>query len=386
VKRVLLVSYEYPPLGGGGGVILRDLARELARRIEVTVLTTHRRGLAREEREGALEIVRTPVFLRDADATASLPSMLSFPPSSLLTGSRLLRQRSYDLVHTSFAVPSGPGGLLLARRFRLPHVLMIHGGDIWDPSKRLSPHRTPLLKQTVRRVLHASDRVVAQSQDTVRRARAIYGAREVDCVPLAINPPQVESASRADLGLDPDAMLLATVGRLIPRKGLDDLIDLVAGIRDPRIHLLVIGEGPLREMLEDRARQLAPNRIHFTGFVAEERKWQLLAAADLYVSTTLHEGFGIVFLEAMASGLPVICYDEGGQRDFLDETVGALVPAGDLAAFRRRLEEHVGDPALRARKGEAGRLRAREYSMERFAQRYLEIYEQALRRRRAVGA
>ncbi len=379
MRRVLFVSYEYPPLGGGGGVILRDLAEELARRIEVTVLTTHRRGLERRERQGALEIVRTPVLLRNADATASMASMLSFFPSSLRAGRALLRERPADLVHTSFAVPSGPGGLLLARGADLPHVLSVHGGDIWDPSKRLSPHRTPLLKQTVSWVVHGSDRVVASSRDILRRTREIYADRHVDHVPLAIAPPRVPPASRAALGLDPEALLLVTVGRLIPRKGLPDLIDVVGRLDDPRVRLLVVGEGPLRADLEARAQSRAPGRVEFAGFVSDERKWQLLAASDLYVSTSMHEGFGIVFLEALESGLPVLCYDEGGQTDFLDEEVGALVAAGDQGAFLRRLREHVADPALSARKGEAGRRRARDYHVDRFADRYLEIYEQCLR-------
>jgi L-malate glycosyltransferase len=387
VKRVLLVTYEYPPLGGGGGVIFRDLAEELARRIEVTVLTSGRRGLPEGEHRGSLEIVRTPVLWRRANATASLPSLLSFFPSSLRAGTRILGAHAFDLVHASFAVPSGPSSLLLARRFDLPHVLSVQGGDIWDPSKLLAPHRTPLLRQTVRWVIQRSDRVVASSRDTIDRARAIYGEREIDCVPLAIRPPQVAPATREALGLDADAVVLITVGRLIRRKGLESLLDLIGEIPDPRIHLVVVGEGPLRGALEARARAgRAAGRIHFAGFVEEERKWQLLRTADLYVSTTLHEGFGIVFLEALESGLPVVCYDQGGQRDFLDESVGALVPFGDAVAFRRRAEEHVRSPELRARKGEAGRRLARNFYVDRFADRYLEIYEQCLRQRRASPA
>jgi glycosyltransferase involved in cell wall biosynthesis len=380
-RNVLIVTYEYPPLGGGGGVIFRDLAEELAREIDVTVLTSGRAGLAAQERHGRLEIVRVPVLMRNAESTASLPSMLSFFPSSLKVGRRLMRERQFDLVHTSFAVPSGPSGLLLARKFGLPHVLSLHGGDVYDPSKTLSPHRTPLLKQTVRWVIHGSDRVVAQSSDTRQRAVSIYGERTVDTIPLAIRPPEFEPVPRASLDLDlgPDDVVLATVGRLVARKGLAELIEILADLADPRFKLVVVGEGPEREALEARARECGvADSLRFTGFVAEEMKWQILAAADLYASTSLHEGFGIVFLEAMENRLPVICYDRGGQVDFVDDEVGRLVPLGESGRFRDALLELAGNATLRASLGQAAKRRAADYSIGRYAERYQQIYSECL--------
>jgi glycosyltransferase involved in cell wall biosynthesis len=380
-RNVLIVTYEYPPLGGGGGVIFRDLAEELAREIDVTVLTSGRAGLAPHERDGRLEIVRVPVLMRNSESTASLPSLLSFFPSSLKAGRRLLRERPFDLVHTSFAVPSGPSGLLLARKFDLPHVLSLHGGDIYDPSKALSPHRTPLLKQTVRWVIHGSDRVVAQSSDTRQRALSIYGKRAIDTIPLAIRPPPFERVPRSalDLDLGPDDIVLATIGRLVARTGLAALIEILADLADPRFKLVVVGEGPEREALEARARECGvADSLRFTGFVAEELKWQILAASDLYVSTSLHEGFGIVFLEAMENQLPVICYDRGGQVDFVNDEVGRLLPLGESARFRDELRSLAGDPKLRANLGEAAKRRAADYTIGRYAERYQTIYSECL--------
>jgi glycosyltransferase involved in cell wall biosynthesis len=384
-RRLLIVSYEYPPLGGGGGVIFRDLAEELAQHMQVTVLTSGRAGLPARETHGRLEVVRTPVWMRNTDATASLPSLLSFFPSSFASGYRLLRSRRYDLVHSSFAVPSGPSGLLLARLFGLPHVLSVHGGDVYDPSKRLSPHRTPLLRETVAWVMRGSDRVVAQSNDTAARTRAIYGGRPADCVPLAVKPVPFERRSREALGLAQDQLVLITIGRLIARKGLDELLEVTAGLRE-QTRLLVVGDGPLRGDLERRARELGvAARVRFCGSVSDAEKWQLLAVSDLYVSTTLHEGFGIVFLEAMESGVPVICYDRGGQVDFVGPEVGALVPLGDRARFAAEVRRHAGDPRLRAAKACAARARARGYHVDRLAERYLGIYGECLEQRDSLA-
>jgi glycosyltransferase involved in cell wall biosynthesis len=380
-ERVLIVTYEYPPLGGGGGVIFRDLAEELAQSMEVTVLTSGRRGLPAQERSGKLEVIRVPVLLRNSDSTASLASMLSFFPSSLRTGRRLLEQRPFDLVHSSFAVPSGPSGLLLARKFGLPHVLSLHGGDVYDPSKLLSPHHTPGLKQTVRWVIQGSDRVVAQSSDTRQRAREIYGERKVDCIPLAARRPDFERAARGtlDLGLGTDDFVLVTVGRLVGRKDLGQLLQIVSDLGDPRFKLVVVGDGPERNALEAKAQALGlQSCVRFTGFVEEQRKWQILAASDLYVSTSMHEGFGIVFLEAMQSGLPVICYDRGGQVDFVSDDVGRLLPLGEAKRFRDELLILADDPKQLAGLGRAAEDRAADYSLTRHAARYKELYAECL--------
>jgi glycosyltransferase involved in cell wall biosynthesis len=234
----------------------------------------------------------------------------------------------------------------------------------------------------VRWVVQGSDRVVAQSTDTERRTREIYVDRQIDRIPLAFRPMECMPASRASLGLGESDRVLVTVGRLVARKGLDQLLRVVAGLDDPTLRLVVVGEGPERPALARACSTLGiAERVHFTGFVSEERKWQILSAADLYVSTTLHEGFGIVFLEALSRGLPVICYDEGGQTDFIDDGVGALVPLNDEAAFCEAVRRHLGVPDMIQKKSLAARSRAAEFSIERFTQRYQEIYAECLAER-----
>ena len=143
--NVLMLNYEYPPLGGGGGVLNQQLAEELSQNNQVTLITSQFGDQPSHEIRGGVEILRVPVLWRSNPNAATLLSMFSFFPTSLRTGYRLLHTRPFDLVHSMFAIPSAPSGFMLAKRFRLPHVLSILGGDVYDPSKRLSPHRAPLL-------------------------------------------------------------------------------------------------------------------------------------------------------------------------------------------------------------------------------------------------
>ena len=381
MKRVLMVNYEYPPIGGGGGVVTRDIAETLAGELDITVLTSSEGDLQIEQVRDGLRIVRTPVWGRHARSHASMASMLSFFPSSLRTGRKLAAEKPFDLVHTYFAVPSGPSGLLLARRFGVPHIVSLMGGDVYDPSKKLSPHRTPLLGRTVRWVMRKSDSVVAVSDDIRRRAEQYYGIEGIDRIHNAWNAVPYEPATREELGLGADDKVLITVARIVERKGLRQLLDVMDGIDDPRVRLVIVGEGPKREELQAQAQRLGlGERVVFTGFVSEERKWQLLHAADMYVSTAEHEGFGIVFLEGMAEGLPVISYDCGGQTEFLNDDCGFLVASGDKDRFRERVLELARDDVLRRAKSQVARDVAQEFTKERLAERWLRHYERVLGR------
>jgi glycosyltransferase involved in cell wall biosynthesis len=375
--RILFVNYEYPPLGGGGGVVTRDIAEELARRHEVDVLTSAGLGLAARERCGGVAVHRAPVLGRTERSTASILSMISFWPIGLAHGRQALGGRRYDVVNSWFAVPSGPVGAGLARQHAAPHVVTMAGGDVYDPSKWYTPDKNPVLGLTVRRVLVNADAHVAVSSDLARRARSLHGFRgPIEVIPLGMPAPAVAPASRRELGLDPDALYVATVGRLVRRKNLATLIAALARLRRDDVHLLVIGDGPEcpRLMAQAEACGLAA-RVQFRGFVPDETKYQLLAAADLFALASLHEAFGLVYLEAMHCGLPVIAARPGGQEDYLEEgRTGFLVPPGDLESLVRALVVLVGDGALRARMREHNRALAHRFTIRRTAARYESLF------------
>jgi glycosyltransferase involved in cell wall biosynthesis len=383
--KILFVNYEYPPLGGGGGVVMGALARELARRHEVTVLTSRALGLARESVEGGVRIIRAPVFVRRQLAVASFPSMLAFLPSGVVKGLALLRSGHFDVVNTHFVVPSGPVGQLLARVAGVPNVLSVHGGDLFDPSKQSSPHRHGWLRVPIRRMLNAADEVVGQSRDTVRHVAEIYGVgRRIELIPLGIErPPVVTGATREELGLPPGAFVMVTVGRLVARKSTLQLVHALASSARADAHLVVVGDGPDTVALQSAASAAGvAERVHLLGHVSDAQKYRALAAADIFVSTTQHEGFGLVFLEAMAFGLPVVCYDRGGQTDFLkSRETGHVIKLNDLADFTRALVELHDQPALRREIGRNNLQRVEAFFIDRCAERYEGVFAAVCERR-----
>lgn len=380
--KILFCNYEYPPLGGGGGVVMAALARQLGRRHEVTVLTSRAAQLPAESVDQTVRVVRVPVFFRRQLAVANLPSMLAYLPAGLARGCALARAECFDVINTHFVVPTGPLGHALARCYDIPNVLSAHGGDLFDPSKYSSPHRHAVLRAAVRSMLSSADAVVGQSRDTVRHVSDIYGVhRNVELIPLGIErPPPLTPVSRESLGLPRDAFVMVTVGRMVARKATVQLVDILAASALPDAFLLIVGDGPDTEPVRQRAAALGVSRqVRLLGQVPEQHKYAALSTADVFVSTSQHEGFGLVFLEAMAFGLPVVCYDRGGQTDFLATgTTGHVVRLNDTESFTHALRDLHDNMAARYAIGQHNRLQANDYCIDTCADRYEALFEQVV--------
>ena len=379
--KLLIFNYEYPPIGGGGGVVSSAIAEELAQRHRVCVITSAYGDLPRREERAGVEIVRVSVVSRKGLDVATLPSLLSYPPAAWLGAARLFWRERFDIINSHFAVPTGPGSLPVAKLAGIPHVLSLHGGDVYDPSKRLSPHRLGVLRAAVNTALRFSDRVVAQSTNTRDNVYRYYRYRgPIELIPLGIRRPAFEPATREALGLPTDVFLGVTVGRLVARKALDVLLRALQLPECADVHLALIGGGPESDELQRLAADLGiADRAHFLGRVSESRKWQVLHAGDVYVSSRLHEGFGLVYLEAMAVGLPVVTPDHGGQIDFLrDGESGFLVPPGQPAALAQAIARLKNQPELAAKIRQANLLQAPEHRIERCAEAYERLFEAVL--------
>src|SRR5262249_49574942 len=157
-------------------------------------------------------------------------------------------------------------------------------------------------------------------------------------IPLAIKRPAFPvNPVRQLYGFAENEILLVTVGRLIGRKANNQLLLMMSELPEKDIRLLILGSGPEEVPLKEEAeKRRLGKRVSFLGQVSESDKFAILSTSDIYVSTSQHEGFGLVYLEAMASGLPIICYNHGGQADFLkDEENGYLVPLNELNTFKQ---------------------------------------------------
>lgn len=380
--RIAVFICEYPPYGGGGGVAAQAIVRELQTSHAFTVFTSAMRDCSTHEVDGNIEIVRVPSICRKRRTNATLLELLSYWPASEYRGNQYFRRTAFDLIHSHFVVPSAVGADRLAQRFGLPHIVSIHGGDVYDPSKTLSPHRVPVLRRMIGRILGRATRVVAQSRDMRDRVLKLYANdRAVDVIPLGVPSACGDASARGPI--DGPGTRVVTVGRLVRRKAIESLLVVIAAIRRwslPATELLVIGDGPERHGLEAFARQLRLDQaVTFMGFVDDATKARVLASADLYASTSMHEGFGLSLVEAMQNGLPIVAYDTGGHLDFVVHGLhGLIVPGGALAAFAAAVVRGLTDAEFRKRCRDHGPVAAGALSVSACAEKYHALYERAV--------
>ncbi len=324
--------------------------------------------------EDGVRVVRVPVVGRSEKQRASPISLATFPPSARIRGFPLLKGFRPDVVHTFFAIPSGPAGMYAARYYRVPHVLTVIGADVHDPSRRFSPDRFAPLRAVTRRIIRSADAVVAISSDIASRADALSGRGDIEVIGCGVEPRPMPERDRAALGWSEDDFVVVTTARLVPRKAIDVLIEAMRAA-PAHARLEVVGDGPERARLEVLAKQTG-RRITFAGDIDDGARDLRLASADVFCQPSMHEGFGIAIVEAMAFGLPVIATDSGGPRDFVRTGEnGFLVQPGAVGELGRRLAELASSADLRRRLGANAKRDSEGLSSEAMTASYRRVYE-----------
>jgi phosphatidyl-myo-inositol dimannoside synthase len=361
VTSSLLVTNDFPPKIGGIQSYLYELWRRLPA-AETTVLTTPYAGSRawdqaqpfRVERTRQRFLLPTAALARDIDALA--------------------REVDAGVV---FVDPMLPLGHLVPRLAARPTIVVAHGAEITVYG------RLPATAPFARRVLRHASGLVAAGQYPADQAARIAGR----AVPTLVIPPGVDPvrfaprddaarrATRTRFGLDPDAPLVLGVSRLVPRKGFDVLLDAVAGLEG--VQVAIAGAGRDEARLARRAARL-PGRARLLGRVPDADLPDLYASADVFAMLCRDrwagleaEGFGIVFLEAAACGVPTVVGRSGGAAEaVVDGVTGVVVEPRDVTGVRAALDRLLGDEVERARLGAAARRRAvDEYAYDRLASR-----------------
>jgi glycosyltransferase involved in cell wall biosynthesis len=320
------------------------------------------------------------------------PALFALAPvvalSAFRTASRLLARERFDLVHAHWVIPNGVIAALAARRSGLPIVVSLHGSDLAVSEKNAAFGRA------ARSAFARAAAVTAPSDDLLERARRL-GAREpLESIPYGADVQALTAAPgeadrlRTRLGLTPERVVVAGVGRFIDVKGFSYLIDAVAAARPscPELHLVLVGDGDLREELEARARALGlSGSVEFPGIVGRDEIAAYFASAQIVVVPSVHahglvDGLPNVALEAMAAGKPLIATKVGGLPQLVrDGENGLLVEEKDPAGLATAILSLANDPALRARLGERARAEIRDQrSWDVVARQFVEVFEHAV--------
>lgn len=374
LKRLLLINYEYPPLGGGAGNATANLARSLtALGHEILVLTSAFRDLPRNESTDGFQIHRVPVVRPRADRATPF-QMLTFMISASFASLRVAREFKADAVIAFFGIPCGPIAYFLKCVYRVPYLVSLRGGDVpgFQPYDLKRYHQ--LTKPMIVFLWRHASAVVANSTGLQQLAQQSAPELTIHTIPNGVDTLRFSPAA-ANQTHDGNAIVrLLFVGRLTHQKGLDVLFRALASLPPHTAwSLSVIGDGDDRTKLENLARELElDGSIRFEGWSDRNELPRRYQAADAFVLASRDEGMSNAVLEAMASGLPVVTTRIAGSEELIrDGHSGILVPPDDVAALGQALGKLIADPAWRAELGREARSRMeQEYKWDRVAERY----------------
>lgn len=355
--------------GGAEHLVLRSLPLVDRRRVEVEV---------------AYLLPWKDALVPDIEATGTtvhcLGATRSLDPRWTIRLRALVRERGIDIVHTHLPY-AGVGARLTVPR-RLPLVHTEH--NTWAryrPTTRLANRAT----------IGRNSTVIAVSEAVAASIRVPIWARRHPEVRVIIHGidtggarqgPDARDHARALLGLPSDALVVGTVGNLTDKKAHDTLLAAFAATRArvPEAHLVIVGDGPLREKLETLASSLGvADHVTFAGSRGDV--FELLPGFDVFALSSRHEGLPIALIEALASALPCVCTTVGGVPEVVvDGREGLLVPPADPEAFSSALAALLLDPDQRAEMASRAAARGAVFGLRPSVAAVQAMYETLLRR------
>lgn len=236
----------------------------------------------------------------------------------------------YDVVHAHWLIPQG----IVQSFFKKPYIVTGHGGDVTSLNKGI-------FKRLKIRCLRKADHVTVVSEHLKRKVQELVPEISPSVISMGVNTSQFgKQYFVSDYFGQGDSKVVLFVGRLAEKKGVTYLID---AMKDIDALLVIVGDGPLRNKLEEQA-VMIKEKIKFLGAKTHEELKYIYASADVFVAPSVtakdgdQEGFGLVILEAMASGLPVIASDSGGIPQIIkNEYNGLLVPEKDVTNLKKAI-------------------------------------------------
>lgn len=378
--NILVLIHEFPPIGGGGGPIARDLSLQWVKAgHHVRVVTAAFGDLPAYEVMDGLEVVRLKSH-RTESFRAKMGAMIGYIAAASRYCVFGCKDFKPDLIHVHFAVPNGPAAMIASRKMGVPYVITAHLGDIPGASpektkkwfRYIQPFTPPIWKNAAR--------VIAVSEFSRKMALKTYDV-PIDVIPNGIDYAKIKNPEIVGHGT-PEIVF---AGRFVPQKNLTQIITSLAEVKDLRWHATLIGDGQECTAIENLTTELGlKERIAFPGWKTPEEVVEIFHHSDILFMPSLTEGLPVTGIQGMASGLALVLSNAGGNPEIVKEGVNGFVHAPDdtaaYAATLRRLLENP-DELLQIRRSSL--TAAADFDIRKTAEAYLKVFEETVKRHSA---
>lgn len=374
--KILMISHEYPPIGGGGANACMYLSREYAKaHHDVTIVSAWYKGQLQTEDNYGVHIIRVK-SKRKYKEHCSFLEMADYLCKAWPTIKSLGKTQHFDVCQVFFGIPSGPIGYGLRKKYGIPYIIRFGGGDIPGFQDRFA-FLYKILGPFLKVIWNNADALIANSDGLKRMAFDFYNKKPIDVIYNGVDTeefyPSVKSESSHDS--NGESINLLFVSRLIERKGLQFVIPKLKEIEEKshkKIHLIIVGDGPYREELEKIAKKNeCTGMIHFVG---QKDKTELLPyyqQADIFIFPSKKEGMPNVVLEAMACGLPIIMTPCEGSRELV--TNNGMICSIDT--FADKITELCSNAKLRRDMGQNSLINVEKiFQWKSVGRKYLNVF------------
>jgi glycosyltransferase involved in cell wall biosynthesis len=382
--RILVLTHEYPPVGGGGGRVAQDIATGLAERgHEIRVLTAHLDGLPVMEVVNGIRVERLSTGRKNA-FRAGLAEMARYNWQALHAGREMLRTWRPDVIHAHFAVPAGAAAFALSWLSHISYVLTAHLGDVPGAVPEKTDTWFKWIQPFTPPIWRGAARVVAVSEFTRRMALRHYN------IPVQVIPNGVELSDlpervpQKNAGQGPRIVF---AGRFMDQKNPAHLVQALIQIKELPWKCAMLGDGPLLENVRESVRAAGlEERIALPGWVTPEQVLSEFAQSDLLVLPSRSEGLSVVGVQALGMGLALLLSDAGGNLELVrDGENGFLFPAGDIDALTRQLEYLLKNPGMLQSAQAKSREMARKYDLPGIVSQYEELFSNLISNQKTSG-
>ncbi|MFP4379843.1 MAG: glycosyltransferase family 4 protein [Candidatus Sumerlaeia bacterium] len=374
MMRVLMLNYEYPPLGGGAANATQSILGEMAKFKDLEIrLVTSSTGPARSENPWPkvhvdfLDIGKGGNWHYQTNA-----DLLKYSWKAWQHARKIRKRESFDLCHAFFGIPCG----VIARRLGLPYIVSLRGSDVPFYNPRFRTADRLLFARLSRWVWKGARHVVTNSEGLRQLALNTAPDQQIGMIPNGVDTELFHPAQESKTG---GPLRVLCVSRLVGRKRIDLLIEALAAIGKSQWRLEIVGRGNQEAELRARAREKGvADCVEFTGFRDHDDLPEIYRQADLFVLPSENEGMSNTVLEAMASGLAVIMGRTGGSDELIDAgQTGFIFDAYTPESLRKEIERYIKNPTMLKEHGRAGRSKACLLSWEAVAESYLRLYHDA---------